>query len=339
MQVLSFFERLPYDVRIIIYRYLEPGDLPPLTRGFQSSTSGFILSCRCAKQDMEDIAATQLIRYLANFKTTFEKSTNLVIHISGRPSTNTLAQLRHITVALPFTAFQTLLPSARNAVWEREVLAGLHPLFAQFFDKVHIHICGTDNKPAHETLLDRGRVEVGVHSLLRDITYMIERVNRDETAGQNGVSIDTIFKYEMGERKTYPTERVNAKRICLSWDLRSDSLYPRPTGTLNGKRHRERAENIGEFAVPFFFYQLRDEQRMVGEMGITSETRWISSPREPAEFTPTRLSFSALLNAHQTPWEYCSIQGLGEEVKEGLVGVEGKEFEEYEALMSELVWA
>ena len=335
---LSFFERLPYDVRAIIYNYMEQGNLPPITRGFQPWTSGFILSCRFAKQDLEDLASINLTKFLVDFKSTFERTTSLPIHVSATPASSTLAQLRHLKVTIPFTSFHPLPHGSLQPVWKREVLIGLHPLFAHFFDKVHIHFSSPDNMPACDSLHDRGCVEVCMHSLLRDITYMIERVNREKTSGPaniaGDVNIETIFKYQAGRQgQAYPSARVNAKRICLSWDLREANLQEDIQAiTLNGKLHRNRVLGIdvgGAQTVGPNFYHLRDGQRVIGEMGIISDSRWELSEH---------MRLNTLVNAVDTHCVYCHSKGLGKELGDGLVGCSEKEFEEDEEHISRLLY-
>ncbi|KAF1844853.1 uncharacterized protein K460DRAFT_99666 [Cucurbitaria berberidis CBS 394.84] len=328
---VSFFERLPYDVRASIYSYIEAGDLPPITRGFQPSASGFLISCRSAKQDLEEIAARSLGKFLREFKSTFENTTDCTIQISDFPESSTLAELRSLRITLPFTSFCPIKSSDWKYVWKREVLAGLHPLLRLYSDKIHLHFSGPDNMPACKSLLDRGRVEVSMHSILRKIAIMLESLNRWKTGTDSmaGIlSVERIFKYEVGrQRDTWINARVNAKRICLSWDLRDNVLEENgQTITLNGKLHRIQVpviENGSEKKDAAIFYHLRDEQRLVGEMGVVSDGRW-----------ELREDIDRLLNGVSTHWVYCSSSGLGKALGEGLVGCAEAKFEEDEQEVS-----
>ncbi|CAO2648307.1 Nn.00g075740.m01.CDS01 [Neocucurbitaria sp. VM-36] len=332
----SFFERLPYDVRAIIYSHLEPGQLPPITSGFQQENCGFILSCHRAKEELEEVPRIKFTNYLVEFGTTFEKSTSLTIHIPSISTPiipTTLTQLRHVTITLPFTSLDRHRPSIRNHVWKREVLVGLHPLFALFLDQLHIHFSGHDNMPACASLLDRGKVEVNMHSLLRDVTYMIERVNKDKTGGTN-VVVETIFKYEAGQRRqAYPSARVNAKRICLSWNLTEGEQQRGDLEIhMNGRLHRHSASEFevhGGNRNAEMFYHLRDKRLLVGEMGIISDSRW-----EMTEHTKV----ISLLNGVETRWVYCSCGDLGDDLREGLDGMSEAAFEEGEEDLSRLIY-
>jgi hypothetical protein len=330
MQSISFFNRLPYDVRAIIYHYLEPETFPPFSPGFRQTTSGFVLSCREAKQDLEEIAAMHLAKYLSEFRVTVTSIPDFTLEISAGELPKSMDNLRHITITLPFSAFECFHPCSGTVCWKREVLEGLHPLFAKYFDKVRIHFRGQQNKPATQTLFDRGCVEVAMHHLLRDITYMIEHVNK----GQAGETM-AIFKYEAGQQNAaYPRAHVKAKRICLSWDFR-----PEPTGTiseqviLNGRMHSVRSSRlvtVGANSNRPLFYHLRNEQRIVGEMGIVSNSRW-KLDNEPI--------MNTLLNGVSTRAEFCSSDGLGNEIRLGLRGVVAEEFEEQEQEMSKVLHA
>jgi hypothetical protein len=68
----SLFERLPYDILANIYEYLKPTVLPPRWKGFPDDLSGFMLSCRFAKNDLEEelekFAATEHVKDIASFK-------------------------------------------------------------------------------------------------------------------------------------------------------------------------------------------------------------------------------------------------------------------------------
>ncbi|OAL55318.1 hypothetical protein IQ07DRAFT_582818, partial [Pyrenochaeta sp. DS3sAY3a] len=331
-QERSFFERLPYDIRLIIYEYLEPGDFAPFTRGYQPSTSGFLLSCRQAKQDFDDIAylaSLSLSKHLAKFTDSFKSSTKLDAKCTTSPD----APLRHITITLPFTAFDSFDPRCRKPTWKRAVLVGLHPLLSLYWDVVRIHFSGTDGQPPHESALDRGMVEVTMHSLLRDVTYMIERINKKKP-GQDGAERGMVSGSSIS-RNAYPDAHVRAKRICLSWDLRNEngSDEKKSADTLNGKLYRDQTSDTGanspETKAPSFFYHLRDEQRLAGEMGAVSETRWDLAD-DPG--------IVALLNCVDTRVQFCSSGGFGCELSEGLDGVGESEFEECEEELGALIY-
>lgn len=181
-----------------------------------------------------------------------------------------------------------------------------------------------------------------MHSLLRDVMYMIERVNKKRPEQDGGinrlVSVTSIFKYVPGRREeAYPDANVNAARICLSWDLRAETTTDKETtvDTFNGKMYRDQIPDTGRVNSPKpgkapFFYHLRDGQRLAGEMGVVSCSRWrlADNPR-----------IVAFLNCIDTRVQYCSCDGFGAELGEGLHGVGEKEFEESEEEVGGLIYA
>jgi hypothetical protein len=64
----SFFTRFSYDVRAIIYFYLESEDLPPLA--LDPHCVNFLLSCRAAKQEVDDLSSRRHAPFFASFKET-----------------------------------------------------------------------------------------------------------------------------------------------------------------------------------------------------------------------------------------------------------------------------
>ncbi|KAL6707083.1 hypothetical protein ACN47E_004835 [Coniothyrium glycines] len=330
MNKSSIFEILPYDVRTIVYDYLEPEGLPPLAKGFQLSTSGFLLSCRHAKTDFDDIAITRVTTFLHNLKATFEQATNLICDISFPTSP---AELRHVSVTLPFTALLNFRPGTVSG-WKREVLEGLHPLFAASFDKVRIHFAGTENMPPSDTIRDRGQAEVRMHRVLRDVGHMIEHVNTER--GSSGYTVDMIFPYTYRagvKSKPYQCSVVRAKRICLSWDLRRDAEDTSADMlTLNGTRHGMLVHNqelVAQDVGRPMFYQLRDQNRLIGEMGIESSTRWQS------ENYP---NLNRVLNTVSTHDMYCHSDGPGKDLGFGLKGMQEEAYVEQEREISDMIF-
>lgn len=136
----SFFNQLPYVIRAIIYENLEPDHLPPLAPRFKNL--GFLLSCRQAKQELEEVAYERLGRFLRDFK----RTTAIQAEIQHEDD-----DLRCITVQLPYTAFgkSGWATERLRLMWKREVLSGLHQLFVQYFNVVRIHIVGNSRPTTH----------------------------------------------------------------------------------------------------------------------------------------------------------------------------------------------
>ncbi len=292
----SFFEHLPYDIRAIIYSYLEPKDLPPFTPGFQGPTSGFILSCRLAKEELEAVATVRLSKYLEDFNASVEKSSGFKFHFSDLAENSTMAQLRQVTIMIPYTSWpmQEVRKKEKPDFWKNWL-----PLFENFFDKIQFKTYGSEDQWPHESMLDRGLVEVNMHRLLSGLLFQV-----------------------------MPMETMNTKRICFSWDLNGDNLCNRPglnPNVLNGKSHRHPVSKKESMS----FYRLRDEVRLAGETGVEGATLW--------EFE-READLIKLFNGASTRVEYCSSNGQGQGVRQGLVGISETEFEAREDEIERLIY-
>jgi hypothetical protein len=342
---LSFFTRLPYDTRAIIYSFLEPGLLPPFAPRFTSLA--FVLSCRQAKQELEEIAFLGLQKFLAHF----ERTALYPVKLRSEDT-----KLRSIVVEVSANAFSGAGWDGEDisVAWKRDVLASVHPLFAQYFDVVRIHFCISSNSsepPKFDTLADRGRFETAVHDLMRSISHTIKRVNlsRDHAnAGGEDFTLETICTYKM---ELEPTAHVNAKRIRLSWDLRMDVASNNLPVVLNGKLHQAKCtspddsvhdssstssgrtpqlveEWIGEPKLPIFYY-LHDQQHLIGEMGLQSQNRW---------FIPQPWWPNILLNGLENVAAYISSEGFGTPARTGLRGITASDYLQGEVELQNAAW-
>ena len=77
------------------------------------------------------------------------------------------------------------------------------------------------------------------------------------------------------------------------------------------------------------FYQLRDEQRLAGVMGVRSATR-CKLDKHP--------ELVMLLNGVSTCMQYCSSSGIGEDLRKGLIGFSASEFEACEEEVGQLIY-
>lgn len=351
---LSFFARLPYDIRAVIYGYLEPSQFPPFSHRFEEF--GFLLSCHQAKAELEEIAFQRLKAFLDKLRLSIPFPLALKIDVHD---------LRRITVGLPFSAFSGAgwYGTGMRIMWKREVLTALHQLFAKYFDVVHIHISdrgSSEGSPEHDTLSALGRIELAMHGLLRDIEYMIKRVNAHQDTAEEGVSMDVIFPYVLGEgSRQYPTEHVKTMRMCLTWDFRSDATSFHGQTALNGKLHRARLKTVdilpnssgtavretglliedqalermpeidpSDCEVPIY-YHLHGHSRLVGEMGLECRNRWSE---------PQSWSSNELLNGLDDMAEYIYSEHVGAQLRLGLRGITEPEYCDEEAEISQALW-
>jgi hypothetical protein len=205
-----------------------------------------------------------------------------------------------------------------------------------------------------------------VHSLLRDIAYMIHHVNSNPEQADHGsgsLTLDGTSRYEEGRTvEQYPTRHVKTKCICLSWDLRSNAMSLDLPIILNGRRHRvkpqldhlspvetitssggqldahvsngssqENGSNMRFSALERpVFYHLHDSQRLVGEMCLQSSSRWPDSDR---------WCYNRLLNGQETVAEYISCAGLGLPPLEGLQGTKEMDYDRCETDIQQVLWA
>jgi hypothetical protein len=319
-----FFTRLPYDIRTIIYFYLESDDLSPLAP--DPHCVNFLLSCRAAKQEIDELSS----RRHAPFYAFFKETTGVELQIR-----NDQHSPRSLIATLPFTAFKNSGSSSRRLEWKREIIIALHPLLSQSLNSIRIHIASEPSTSLSSlSLLERAQVEMGVHSLLRDVGFMLARIQRThqdpDTWPADNLKLETIFGYAQdGESALYPSAKVKVKRICISWDLRGNEKDVEMQ--LNGKLHHAQkvTEKADELLDPHYlpvamFYHLRDTERIAGEMGLVSANRWALIHVEP-------LSLNTLINGIHTENEsYASSGGLGREIRDGLIGTSAKEYEQQE---------
>jgi hypothetical protein len=360
----SLFERLPYDIRVIIYQHLKPDALPPRTKGFPADLSGFMLSCRLAEQELreelEKHATAEHAKDVANFKVALEKLVGFGVQTSEIVPNSTLTQLRQLTVTLPYTCTRSESEPYYNAgrmylseySWKSEVSGALRFLFAYFFDHVRIHVCGEERYFAHGTMLDRGRHEQGMQKLLLSLMHVLDY---DTSPRANNMSLTEFISatseahiaaeiwksapYQL--RLTLPNppeppnkQRIKTKQISLSWDMRDDAhgqgMGPASSSILlNGKQHKSGMWTVAaENEPPYYFHHLHDEQRLVGRMSFTNEARWVMA---------TRTHFSHLLKERYTTQEYVHSQGLGENICTRLHDIGKQQYEENEKNMAEMM--
>lgn len=350
----SFFIRLPYDIRVIIYAYLEPtGEGPPFRPGF--SSPAFRLTCRQALEEITDRPKEQLATFLADFKA--KTKVDLVV-------TSRADDLHNIVVTIPFSAIHNNVGHGQQKYyvgWNEEYRKAVEPLLALCFNTVRIHIGTKEDKdaPDHATLLDRGRVDVSMHRLMRILVEKIERTNEIEYAKQEAGRVDANTATRPLEQGNITTP-VRARRISLSWDLRDDKSETNVV--LNGRLHQSRnlgrqsftaeaiarreraAEKLSEEETSqaldqgidvahyprTLFYHVRDTQRLVGLMCVQSSRRWTAC--EDGFF------LNEALNALMCTTEYVSCISLNGHLQKGLTAVDEEDFEIKEKEVTTVLW-
>jgi hypothetical protein len=331
------FLRLPYDIRIIIYSYLETKPLlAPRTHSL-----GLYQACRHIKTELDELDH----KLLESLCTRIEKTSCFDVTIKLDSNS-----LRHITLTLPYTVLDTTEVAFHKPKWRRYIVVALNPLFALRLDTLHIHFtsdkCSESSVPKHDTLEARLHLQDTMRSLISDIGSMIMYKNyyllqQDTIKYQR--ELDGIFTFDAMEDCTpFPSHVVRAKRICLSWDLRS---LPTHQTDLVGKLHhvtevttrtaRFRPKKISKAMISrpgdrtlVSGYYLRDAEHLVGEVGIVSSSSWDLNGA-------LWLHLPHLVRNGAQEAHIISSKGLGSEYKRGLGGVGKKEFEEVERAVEE----
>jgi hypothetical protein len=329
----TFFSRLPYDVRMIIYSYLETGQ--PLAPRFECL--GFYLSSQQSKREIEDFSRDRLRSLFA----TIENASGVKVAIKRG-----LDELRSITVVLPYTAFDNFYASSSQPKWKHEVLTGLHPLFAYPFDTLHIEISNEQRPissiPKCETQDAWPDVTGTLRFLIRDLGSIVEYSNTSNLRahllndGQN--KVEKVFKPDGAKQVAMdPSTNVKARRICLSWDHRP---FPRgriqlsgriiyaeePRHSRKGKWQTSRKEKswIPANLQTTMVYELSDAGCSVGEMGIVSPMRW-------PLYKPGGPSVTRILDAFDLRRGMIVLsEGLGMELENELAGVKVQELQDQE---------
>jgi hypothetical protein len=331
------FLRLPYDIRIIIYSYLETKPLlAPRTHSL-----GLYQACRHIKTELDELDH----KLLESLCTRIEKTSSFDITIKLDPDS-----LRHITLTLPYTVLDTTEVAFHKPKWKRDVVIALYPLFALRLDTLHIHFAGDKcselSVPKHDTLEARLHLQDAMRSVISDIGSVIMYKNyyllhHDSTKYDR--QLDRIFSYNTSEAYIdIPRFVVRPKRICLSWDLRSPPFIQI---NLVGKLHhvtevttrtaRFRPKKISKDMISrpgdrtlVSGYYLRDAEHLAGEVGIVSSSSWDLNGA-------LWLHLPHLVRNGAQKAHVISSKGLGSEYKRGLGGVGKKEFEEVERAVEE----
>jgi hypothetical protein len=323
------FGRLPYDIRVIIYSYLENGQ--PLAPRFECL--GFYLSCQQFKREIEEFSRDRL-------RSLFTRIENaLSVEVAIKPG---LDELRSITVVLPYAAFDDFGASSLRPKWKYEILRGLHPLLAYPFDTLHIEI---SSDPECDTRCAGHAVNVWrtLRYLIGDLGLIVEFSNmckfRPRLINEALNELEKLFKANCAREVTlYPT-KVKTRQICLSWDhqtsprrpiqLSGRMIYseePHYTSKRRWPFRKEKKTNPLSPANPptAIVYELCDAGWSVGEMGIVSPTRWSGDKFTGPLVTSIINSFDVRRGI------LVSSKGIGMEPENGVAGVKVQELEDEE---------
>jgi hypothetical protein len=120
----SFFGRLNYDIRALIYEQIWA--LPPMV--FFCDCTGFILSCRLAKEEMECISRNRVNKFLAQFKDSIDADLSCRVAVPFFTEGSTFEELQAITILVQFPIGQTHEPMPLAKFW-----SALYPILHASF--------------------------------------------------------------------------------------------------------------------------------------------------------------------------------------------------------------
>jgi hypothetical protein len=318
-----FFD-LPYETRHIIYENIECDALPPLSTG--KEYTGFILSCKQAKEDMELIATWRLQAFLKKLKPLYEARTKgyrrrkkYPLGIPDIPKNSTFTQLRCITVTLPYFACSGTRdwPHDDDDYGIEDPITNLQPLFARYFDTVHIHLqgnsipCDIKGYPSvilHQEMIGLADQIAFANKGVKDTGYGIGLEADQLDGGKDGPRDSTVYNSQQADNARKAFGRIHTKRICFSWDsgdFGSSPLTGKAVRLVNESEHFEKGVSLHRRGYHHYYY-MQAHDHGVGEMGIWSDTRWAADGRRvPYCYIPTSLGVVGRL---------CMSSGFGEEL-------------------------
>ena len=325
----SFFEHLNYDVRQIIYRYME-NHLPPVSNS--NEYMGFALTCKQAYLELRQPAVRGLRRFLGNFQRNLEWYAAISIKVIPEiPLHGTFASIQHITILVPpslvIQSFETQLDKA---------VVALRPILSGYFRKVTL-LFVDPVKVYSPTFRDRIRVASGF-ALFRLSQIVTDERNLYFSTIALSKYASVLSKYhdmhlpasmqptgdDSGCRVTSSYQDrclphpISTTDIQIAWDWRSEETTGMPA-TLKGYIHQcdNQATSHSESMYPKL-YVLENDDKSVGMQGLVCKQRW--SVSEIAKV-------SRLLQNGQgkSSGEPCWSKGVGREVRHGWDGLGMKE--------------
>ncbi|KAJ4293465.1 hypothetical protein N0V90_008748 [Kalmusia sp. IMI 367209] len=323
----SFFEHLNYDVRQIIYQFMED-HLPPVSHSLKYA--GFALSCKQAYTEVRQPAIRGLRRFLDNFQRTLEiyASTSPRI-IPDIPLSSSFTHVRHITIRIP----ASLVMSSFDNQLDKAVVT-LRPILSGYFQKVTLLFVDPDNEypPNFRTamrvssgfalfriaqiIMDERKVQSSIKALTKYVSLLSSYHDVHPTTSMQPYPRDfTNAQFlRKGKNLPYPISTTN---IQIAWDWRTEDAIGKPS-VLRGYRHEY--EKQAEPTWPQL-YVVESDDKMVGMQGIMSKERW-NVPES------VRVYWLLQEQRYKTMRGYCSAAGVGEEVQDGLAGMSLGEFRE-----------
>ncbi|KAF2109390.1 hypothetical protein BDV96DRAFT_604727 [Lophiotrema nucula] len=263
-QASPFFTKLNYDVRCVIYDYLE---YPPISSGRE--TVGIILSCHQAFAETSEAVARQFsarLKYLSGlWEECYGHELRLFKEIDLHGG---FSKLKELTLRFSTDDLKKLC-SCKVAT-----SLSFTMLLSMWLDKVTLYICadaaefaGVGNWHADDAAHD-----LNIPRFLRCVGTLIEQQSSRNTQGNVNMR---------------QADKCNTKIIAMAWNyLHNDSDTRPPPRKLTGRvwkystaylnRRREKDMYIAPRSADHHpqRYEVKGRNDRVGEAGLRCETRW-----------------------------------------------------------------
>ncbi|KAJ4346921.1 uncharacterized protein N0V89_010854 [Didymosphaeria variabile] len=326
----SFFEHLNYDVRQIIYQFME-NHLPPVSHSLHYA--GFALSCKQAYTEIRQPAMKGLRRFLEDFQRNLERYTSTSLKIIPNVSLDSpFTSVRHITLRIP----PSLVTSSFDTQLDKAVVA-LRPILSGRFQKATLLFVDPHNEyPANfktamrvssgfalfrlsQIIMDERKVQSSITALSKYVSKLpgYDAVHPNTTAQPYSADFTGTLLYE-GHDLPHPISTTN---IQIAWDWRPEELISTPS-TLRGYLHEysAQAEKHQEPTWPQL-YVVGSDDKSVGMQGVVCKQRWNVSES-------VRVYWLLQEHRYKSLRGYCWSEGVGKDVQQGLGGMSAKEFQE-----------
>ncbi|KAL1593881.1 hypothetical protein SLS60_010614 [Paraconiothyrium brasiliense] len=326
----SLFEHLNYDVRQIIYQFME-NHLPPVSHSLKYA--GFALSCKQAYAEIRQPAIKGLRRFLEDFQRYFQRyaSTPLEV-IPDIPLDSPFTSVRCISLRVP----SSLVISSFDTQLDKAVVA-LRPILSGHFQKVTLLFVDPHNEyPVNfktamrvssgfalfrlsQIIMDERKVQSSITALSKYISKLpgYDAVHPNTSAQPCSAEFTGTLLSE-GHDLPHPISTTN---IQIAWDWRPEELISTPS-QLRGYQHEYSAqtEKHQEPTWPQL-YVVESDDKTVGMQGIVCKHRWNVSES-------VRVYWLLQEHRYKSLRGYCWTEGVGGDVQDGLGGMSAKEFQE-----------
>jgi hypothetical protein len=326
----SFFEHLNYDVRQLIYQFME-NHLPPVSHSLKYA--GFSLSCKQAYNEVHHPALKGLRRFLEDFQRNLDMYTSTSTRIiPDIPFDSTLTSAQHITLRIP----ASLVMSAFSGQLDKAVVA-LRPILSGHFQKVTFLFVDPENEyPADfktgmrvasgfalfrlaQIIMDERKVQSSIKALSRYVSGVsgYEVVHPTSLAQPYPSDFTGTLLYK-GTNLPHP---ISTADIQIAWDWRPEALIGTPS-TLRGYHHEYSAQ-AQRCPGPTWpqLYVVESDEKSVGMQGVVCKQRWSLSES-------VRMYWLLQEHRYKSLRGFCWSEGVGTEVKQGLGGMSAREFQE-----------